>query len=628
MRKPLSIIHYPVEMQNFILFILTISVIAVSCRKETPEAGKTNILISEPLQNRTIDDGRKQKHDKNCLGFYTTHFPPSAIDMSHFRKDKIALLNKSTGIKWRAFSINDSVINFTHLFNDNINKVVYVAELIESDRPETKILSIGSDDGIMLWVNGDSILTVHRGRAVRRNDDFAEVSLRKGKNVFLYKIDQGDGDWGLYRRLMSGESLNSFYQHNTALVYSDIAETCILPDKARYLPLRPDSRRKLDNVHTIKVSWKKFDYGIIHVESYSPSRIQDRIKLPDLFDGKALFEICIIDSNGNIDYKEEIPIFYQSVSDSLFEKLTKIKFSSPIGIARRDAVIKMWSTNKNREYSTRMKANVLLGLYRYHNISTDSIPLQSGPQIWGYQSELDNTIQPYRVIIPASYRDDVRYPVTFVMHGLLDKDMDFLESDEGGSHYHTAWRTALSTENQRIIVMPHGRGIQNYLGNAIEELPIIIKQLKVNWNIDTTRISIFTWSKGARNVLQLMVNQHLPIETIALCQPIIIEDETRLYSLLLRVKSIYPDLKWYIRHGMNDTVAPIHLSRKLDEYLKMMSFEVDYKEMPHSNHFSHLIDPEREFYKTENSRRLATKSQSHENDSEIDKNLKTKQKRM
>lgn len=557
---------------------------------------KNILLISEPLPNRTKGYEKNLIHDKNCLGFYHKHFSPKIITPAHFQKNSIFDLISASKLNWQFYFTKDSVINLTHLFSGAKNKVIYIAEIIEADSACKQILSFGSDDGIMIWVNGDSIITVHRGRAVKRNDDFVQVSLQKGKNIFLYKIDQGDGDWGLYRRLITEKALDLFYKQNAVMVYSDIPESCIIPDTAKYLPLKINSKRKLDKIHNIRIKWKTLDQNIINIETYQPSMLGGMIKLPDSFDGKALCEIAAVDAEGNINYEEEFPVFYQKTADVLQKKLIKIKSSDPAGMARKETAIKMWNSNGEREYSTRMKAQALIDLYRWHNSSRDKLPLYKGPQVWGYRSKVDNTIQPYRVFIPALYNKDRSYPVTFVTHGLIDKDLDFWESDEGGSHYHTTWRTALSTENQRILVMPHGRGNQNYLKNAVEELPIIVKQLQKNWNIDTTRISIFAWSKGARNILQLMLSKTIPIETMAIGVPVIIEDETKLYSLLLRIKDKYPDLKWYIRHGMNDSVAPVHHSRKFVSYLKKMSFHVNYEEMPHSNHFSHLIDPEREFY--------------------------------
>jgi len=74
--------------------------------------------------------------------------------------------------------------------------VAYAVTFIESDRDTEALLSIGSDDGVVAWVNGKE---VHRHQVMRgygSKQDRVPVTLKKGRNTLLLKITQALGGWG------------------------------------------------------------------------------------------------------------------------------------------------------------------------------------------------------------------------------------------------------------------------------------------------------------------------------------------------------------------------------------------------------------------------------------------------
>jgi len=536
---------------------LPVLLLTSCCNKEC-SIKKNTILVSEPLLNRINDN--EDKHDQDCIGFYTQHFPPSLLNSSFFNIDSLGSLEQKTGLRWYVISSEDSVINFRRIFStdDDTNRVVYIAELIESESSGTRFLSIGSDDGFTLWVNGDSVASIHKGRQLLPHDDLVPVRLREGKNTLLFKVDQSTGDWALYRKFISIGKMESILLSKIPELYRDIPEYCILPDTATCILLNPENGRSLDSNHVLHVSWKTMDLknGYIQTNTYLAYELPEILPLPNDFSGKALFEIIVVNLSGKIEFKEEIPIFYAREADRLSRKLTKYPENTedPVYIARLNAVVTMFNLNNDpdaKEYSTRMKAHALLDLYRYElNLKDADTQFSAGPRVWGYRSPLDNTIQPYRLIIPASLSENpdttVAYNIIFIIHGTLDEDSDFWKIYQIRSHYHMAVRTSYSTCYKSIIVMPYGRGIQNFLGDALEEIPIILKQLQQYWNIDTTNIAIYAHSNAPRMVLNLIQLIHLPVSNLGFWSPILPTDNTEIQQILLWLKNDYPDLKWYI----------------------------------------------------------------------------------
>lgn len=75
----------------------------------------------------------------------------------------------------------------------------YLFRLIESDVPTALSLSLGSDDGIKLWVNGRQVLSKKVGRNVAAaGQDTVAIQLAAGRNELLMKIVNGGGATGFY----------------------------------------------------------------------------------------------------------------------------------------------------------------------------------------------------------------------------------------------------------------------------------------------------------------------------------------------------------------------------------------------------------------------------------------------
>lgn len=89
---------------------------------------------------------------------------------------------------------------FVHLhtvFGKRIdNAVAYAMTTIESPGDAEARLALGSDDGVVVWLNGVEVHRNNIGRAYSPKQDIVPISLKKGKNTLLLKINQGGGDWG------------------------------------------------------------------------------------------------------------------------------------------------------------------------------------------------------------------------------------------------------------------------------------------------------------------------------------------------------------------------------------------------------------------------------------------------
>lgn len=61
-------------------------------------------------------------------------------------------------------------------------------------------LKLGSDDGIVVWLNGERVFGIDAPRPVTVDQDSVRVHLDAGVNTVLLKVLQGSGDWGFCLR--------------------------------------------------------------------------------------------------------------------------------------------------------------------------------------------------------------------------------------------------------------------------------------------------------------------------------------------------------------------------------------------------------------------------------------------
>ena len=66
-------------------------------------------------------------------------------------------------------------------------------------------LELGSDDGVVAWLNSRRIHTNDVSRGVRVNEDKLDVTLYEGWNTLMLKIVQGGGGWGASARIVDEE---------------------------------------------------------------------------------------------------------------------------------------------------------------------------------------------------------------------------------------------------------------------------------------------------------------------------------------------------------------------------------------------------------------------------------------
>lgn len=171
----------------------------VSLNNDTEQA--RDWLFLGPLPTGTaIPDGAMTDENRaqmlRIIG--TPYLPTEAKYQAH---EDTAVTLKKESFRWR--KVHGSAFNFQELFDGKnapsgilSNVVVYGYTTIESKGAARKNLHFRSDDGAIVWMNGQQ---VYRGNEIRGVDieDVIPVELRDGQNNVLVKVGQGSNGWGM-----------------------------------------------------------------------------------------------------------------------------------------------------------------------------------------------------------------------------------------------------------------------------------------------------------------------------------------------------------------------------------------------------------------------------------------------
>ncbi|MHC4581180.1 MAG: PA14 domain-containing protein, partial [Planctomycetota bacterium] len=127
-----------------------------------------------------------------------------------FDTDPIDFLNFTPKVKidnadyeWTAVESKYGIVDLNQLSKEkNDFNIVYAWARIEMPEDTIATLGIGSNDGVKVWLNGDLVHENWLYRNTVSDNDRAPVTLKKGTNHLVLKVQNAMGPWGFCCRLL------------------------------------------------------------------------------------------------------------------------------------------------------------------------------------------------------------------------------------------------------------------------------------------------------------------------------------------------------------------------------------------------------------------------------------------
>lgn len=163
-------------------------------------------LICGPFPNVQTGQKNIRRHEGNCSGWDQDFLTPIGGETDAFPQFSPAkAYPQGNPAVWRLLKSDHDKISLIDRFSQNNDVVAYAFATIEAPETREVIFSVGSNDGIKIFLNGELVHEKHRGRVVVADAEQVPVELNPGVNRILLKIDQSAGGWGFCFRLIGAK---------------------------------------------------------------------------------------------------------------------------------------------------------------------------------------------------------------------------------------------------------------------------------------------------------------------------------------------------------------------------------------------------------------------------------------
>ena len=109
---------------------------------------------------------------------------------------------------WQYLESDENIVDLDKKFNGADFVAAYACADIVLANPEKVLLGIGSDDGVKIWLNGELVHQNWVARAVNPDDDLVALSMVKGTNRLIIKVQDMEHGWGFCCRAYGQEQVS------------------------------------------------------------------------------------------------------------------------------------------------------------------------------------------------------------------------------------------------------------------------------------------------------------------------------------------------------------------------------------------------------------------------------------
>jgi predicted esterase len=198
-----------------------------------------------------------------------------------------------------------------------------------------------------------------------------------------------------------------------------------------------------------------------------------------------------------------------------------------------------------------------------------------------YRSEIDNSLQPYSVLVPDNYDQKKSFPLLVTLHTGGVDDRGAMAS-MAFPYYGPRSR---KSEVDFIILAPLARGVFDpYVGDSAREVIECIGHLKKLYNIEEKRIAIDGFSMGGYEAWRIsLLNPEMFKAVIVRSGRTSLPDSGKgenIFDLLDRRTA----LNFLIIHGDQDEISPVEDVRKAVARMQELKMKVKYIEVKGAGH--------------------------------------------
>lgn len=104
--------------------------------------------------------------------------------------------------QWQLVQAKDDIVDLISTFGEKEFAIAYAWAEISVPAEKTVLMTLGSDDGAKVWLNGQLVHENWIGRPIGKDDDLFPVTFKPGKNQLLLKVQNMQGAWSFCCRVI------------------------------------------------------------------------------------------------------------------------------------------------------------------------------------------------------------------------------------------------------------------------------------------------------------------------------------------------------------------------------------------------------------------------------------------
>ncbi len=483
----------------------------------------------------------------------------------------------------------------------------YAFALVKREAAGPALLSLGSDEGVRVWVNGKQVHE-HRGaRPLVFDEDRVPVELTAGENAVLVKTEQKRGPWAFSLRVLEpGTAVAPVVEIGPAVVdeESTVASLVLRTDVASPAPGGADVTAEVVAAG-----------GTIVASGRAPRGGKLTLDAGAWPDGPYEVRFTTVTAAGKT-WATHVPWFKgdaRAAAAGVVGKARGVDAKTPAGKTRRmlaDLVL-------DRTGGDVAKAGPE-ALRRTHAAALESAELDleaagktgrvhgHGFVRLAWVDDVDGSVQFCRAYLPAGYVGGRRWPLVVQLHGYNPANPEYVRWWAVDDRHHPIHRVDRGADGP-VYIEPHGRGNTAYRGFGEKDVLRATAEAKKAFSIDEDRVYLMGDSMGGWGTWQVATRHP---EVFAAIAPVfggadyraqlekaVLAKLTPAERFLQERRSSWAQAEGLLHvpilvsHGDVDKAVNVEYSRWAVKMLQRWGYDVRYHELPGRGHEDMKVQP-------------------------------------
>lgn len=534
-------------------------------------------------------------HTPPCVGLDTDYLKERGGDAA-IRPTAGMTVRRPDGstASWTVLKSSDNLIDLEKAFagRPTINVVAYAFTTYDSPKAGPAVLAVGSDDGVRIWLNGQVVHNLLAGRSVMPDQDIVPVTLKKGPNTLLVKVENGGGGWGFCLRVLAPGQVSVLRggSINPTIIASDDPEMLtvqtdsLAPVPGTEVPgvrvelVAPGGRvaamREVPRGETLRLPVKGFADGPYEIRCTAalPSGRRDVRHLPWYKGDAAAAAKRVVETAAAADTSTPEGMVHQMLAEMLLDRVG----------------------GDLEKLSTAAWPSLHSPLMEFAELGQAAVRPYGFVRM-AYRDPVDDSPQFCRVYLPPGYDPEKKWPLVVSLHGYNPPNPPYVRW-WGVDERHNG----LADRYDVIEIEPHARGNTAYQGIGETDVLRCIAMVEEQFSLDPGRIYLMGYSMGGGGTWHLGTRH---TDLFAAIAPIfggwdyhVRMDEKELAALTPRGRLMAErtssfrsaenllNTPVFVNHGDADALVDVNHSRWAVRMLQRWGYDIGYWEHPGGGH--------------------------------------------